>query len=185
LAALAGGGRRRRPDRNGESYLDAAEEAAKGGEWGRVFGMLEVAAKLGVTEARREALEKLQRTAGRELAGICMRQSRFAESTGDLAAALRHAEEGVRYAPDDAESWHAVARFRLRQGRDLHQARDAAMKAIGIVPRAPAYRITLARIYLAAGLHKSARREAEQVLQAAGDNEEAKAILAEAGRATG
>ena len=167
-------------ERRGGDYLAEAEAAEKDEEWGRVFGLTEAAEKLGLTEAERSRTVALRDRAARELARIAFSQARFSESTGDLGAALQHAENACRYGPEDPESWDTAARLWLRMGRELHRARDAAAKAIQLAPRSIAYRLTMIRVYLAAGLPKNARREAEAALAIKPDDKQAKALLAEA-----
>lgn len=165
--------------KRGSDYLVEAESAAKDEEWGRVFGLLEAAEKLGLTEDERSRMVELRDRSARELTRISYNQAKFAESTGDLAGALQHVERACRYGTDNAECWDAAARLGLRLGRELHKARDAALKAIELAPEMIAYRITLIRVYLAAGLVKSARREAEAALAIKPDDKQVKALLAE------
>jgi tetratricopeptide (TPR) repeat protein len=145
-----------------------------------VFGLVEVAEKLGLSEAEQGRLEELRARSTRELARISFQQAKFSESTGDLAAAMQHVERACRYETDDAECWDAAARLALRLGRELHRARDAALRAIRLAPQTIGYRITLIRVYLAAGLVKNARREAEAALAIKPDDKQLKALLAEA-----
>jgi len=164
----------------GSDCLAEAEAAAQAEQWGRVFGLLEVAEKLGLSDAEQSRRAELRDRSARELARISFRQARFCESTGDLAAAMEHIERACRYGTDDAECWDAAARLGLRLGRDLHKARDAALRAIRLAPQTLDYRITLIRVYLAAGLVKNARREAEAALAIEPENQQVKALLAEA-----
>lgn len=169
-----------RSEKRGSDYLADAEAAAKDAEWGRVFGLLEAAEKLGLSEAEQGRLAELRERSSRELARISFNQAKFSESTGDLAGALEHVERACRYGTDNAECWDAAARLGLRLGRELHRARDAALKAIQLAPQTIGYRITLIRVYLAAGLVKNARREAEAALAIKPDDKQVKALLAEA-----
>jgi Flp pilus assembly protein TadD len=161
-------------------YLAEAEAAAKEEEWGRVVGLLEAAQKLGLADAELARHDELRAIAGQQLVRISVSQAKFAESTGDLQAALRHVEQACRFGPEDAEPWDLRARLLLRLGRDLHQARDAAMRAIQFAPQAVAFRLTMIRVYLAAGLPKNARREAEAALELDPNDRQLKALLADA-----
>lgn len=167
-------------ERRGGDYLADAETARKDAEWGRVYGLVEAAEKLGLTEAELARAAALREEAARELARISLSQARFSESTGDVGAAMQHAEHACRYGPDDADCWDTVARLGLRVGRELHRARDAAARAIQLAPRSMAYRLTMIRVYLAAGLPKNARREAEAALELNPNDKQAKALLADA-----
>jgi len=183
---MLGAGRARpagQEERRGTDYLANAEAAAKEEEWGRVYGLLEAAEKLGLTEAELVRHGELRTVGGQQLSRMSLSQAKFAESTGDLQAALRHAEQACRFGPEVADHWDMAARMGLRMGRELHKARDAAMKAIQLAPRVVGYRVTMARVYLAAGLPKNARREAETALELAPEDRQAKALMAEVRRA--
>jgi curved DNA-binding protein CbpA len=181
LAAILSGGRRRVvQDRRGADYLTEAEAAAKEEEWGRVVGLLDAAERLGLTEAESARMASLRTAANEQLARISASQARFAESTGDLESALRHAEQACKFGPQNGEHWDLRARFLLRMGRDLHQARDAAMRAIQLAPGVVAHRTTMIRVYLVAGLPKNARREAEAALELEPRDRQLKALLEEA-----
>lgn len=170
-------------ERRGTDYLATAEAAAKEEEWGRVYGLLEAAEKLGLTEAEHVRRGELRTVAGQQLSRMSLSQAKFAESTGDLQAALGHAEQACRFGPEVADHWDMAARIGLRLGRELHKARDAAMKAIQVAPKVVGYRVTMARVYLAAGLPKNARREAETALELAPEDRQAKSLMAEVRRA--
>jgi Flp pilus assembly protein TadD len=122
----------------------------------------------------------MRATASEQLARISASQARFAESTGDLEAALRHVEQACKFGPQNADHWDMRARFLLRMGRELHQARDAAMRAIQLAPSVVGYRTTMIRVYLMAGLPKNARREAEAALELEPRDSQLRALLAEA-----
>ncbi|MBI5502471.1 MAG: J domain-containing protein, partial [Deltaproteobacteria bacterium] len=181
LAAVLSGGRRRPvQDRRGTDYFVEAETAAKEEEWGRVVGLLEAAQRLGLTDAETGRAEALRATATGHLARISAGQARFAESTGDLEGALRHVEQACKFGPAVADHWDMRARFLLRLGRELHQARDAAMRAIQLEPKVLGYRTTMIRVYLVAGLPKNARREAEAALEIDSADRQIRALLEEA-----
>jgi curved DNA-binding protein CbpA len=182
-AALGAIRRERGPERRGTEYLRAAAEAAQTEEWGKVFGLLEAAEKLGLSDPEKAQHGELLCRAGRELGRICVSQASFAEQTGDLGTAIKHAESACRYEPDNPVQWDLLARLLLRQGRKLQRARDAAHRAIQLAPRTVEYRVTMVRVYLAAGLVKNARREAEAATKLAPDHPEARALLAEARKA--
>ncbi|MBI5490212.1 MAG: DnaJ domain-containing protein [Deltaproteobacteria bacterium] len=181
LAAVLSGGRRRPvQDRRGADYLVEAESAAKEEEWGRVVGLLEAAQRLGLNEAEATRAGALQATAAGQLARISAGQARFAESTGDVEGALRHVEQACKFGPDVADHWDMRARLLLRLGRELHQARDAAMRAIRLEPKVLGYRTTMIRVYLVAGLPKNARREADAALEIDSSDRQIRALLEEA-----
>ena len=145
-----------------------------------MVGLLDAASRLGLTDAEAVRMESLRTTANEQLARIAASQARFAESTGDLESALRHTEQACKFGPQNGDHWEMRARFLLRMGRDLHQARDAAMRAIQLSPKVVGYRTTMIRVYLVAGLPKNARREAEAALELEPRDRQLKALLEEA-----
>ena len=180
LAAVLGAGRQRpTQQRRGGDFLAEAEAAGKDEEWGRVLGLLEAAQRLGLSAAEQTRHDELHAATSKELARLSLSQAKFAESTGDLQAALQHAEQACRFGPTNADHWDVRARLLLRLGRDLHQARDAAMRAIQFAPQVVAYRVTMVRVYLAAGLPKNARREVEAALEVDPSDHQLKTLLAE------
>jgi curved DNA-binding protein CbpA len=180
LAAVLGAGRQRpKQERRGGDFLGEAEAAGKEEEWGRVIGLLEAARRLGLNPAEQARHDELHATATQQLTRLSMSQAKFAESTGDLQAALQHVEQACRFGPSNADTWDMRARVLLRLGRDLHQARDAAMRAIQFAPQVVGYRVTMIRVYLAAGLPKNARREAEAALEIDPSDHQLKTLLAE------
>jgi curved DNA-binding protein CbpA len=180
LAAVLGAGRQRpKQERRGGDFLGEAEAAGKEEEWGRVIGLLEAALRLGLSPAEQARHDELHATASQQLTRLSMSQAKFAESTGDLQAALQHVEQACRFGPSNADTWDMRARVLLRLGRDLHQARDAAMRAIQFAPQVVGYRVTMIRVYLAAGLPKNARREAEAALEIDPSDHQLKTLLAE------
>ncbi len=82
------------------------------------------------------------------------------------------------------------ARTQLVRLAQAHASRHggsvgAAMKAILLAPKVVGYRVTMARVYLAAGLPKNARREADTALELAPEDRQAKSLMAEVRRASG
>jgi predicted Zn-dependent protease len=65
----------------------------------------------------------------------------------------------------------------MRASGDLHLASTLAQQAIALDPANANYRVTLANVYLAAGLTKNARRELEAAQQLAPDDGTIQSLL--------
>jgi hypothetical protein len=85
-------------------------------------------------------------------------------------------EERAKHWPESARSWQKVAKIKvtdpaaheraafcvlMAEGGDLHQAAEHAKQAVMLEPAQVVHHLTLAEIYLKAGLSASARRAAE------------------------
>jgi Flp pilus assembly protein TadD len=100
-------------------------------------------------------------------------------------------EERAEHWPDAAKSWQRVAKGRPGDGRaheraahamtkahqDLHLAAEFARKAIQIDPANAEYKVTLATVFIEAGLTLNARRELEAAAQLAPQDATIRAML--------
>ncbi|MDP9035671.1 MAG: hypothetical protein M3O50_12775 [Myxococcota bacterium] len=67
--------------------------------------------------------------------------------------------------PNDAHPHERAAHAILKTNGDLHEASRLAQHACKLEPKNARYRVTLANVYLAAGLSLNARRELEAAAQ--------------------
>jgi tetratricopeptide (TPR) repeat protein len=93
--------------------------------------------------------------------------------------------------PEAARQWTRVAQIKTtdaiaadhaanaiqKAGGDLRQAADLAKRAISLAPKQVGYRITLANVYIAAGMTQSARRELEVALELSPTNKHIPTML--------
>jgi predicted Zn-dependent protease len=73
----------------------------------------------------------------------------------------------VKARPGDAAAHERAAIAIVKSEGDLHEARRLGLEACRLEPANPAFRVTLANVYLAAGLTLNARRELETAAQLA------------------
>jgi predicted Zn-dependent protease len=71
----------------------------------------------------------------------------------------------VKTRPNDARALERAAHTMVKAKGDLHEAAQYAQRAIALEPENAEYKITLANVYIAAGLGKNARRELEAAAQ--------------------
>jgi curved DNA-binding protein CbpA len=177
--------RRRYEDRKAQAraaqarkYLASGEEALAKGDLVSAANAFRVAASLHPED------EQLQRraseTQGRAdelLADTYTRQAAYEEKSGQWAEASRSWQRVCRARPSDANACDRAANAIVKGGADLHEAARLAQQAITISPDTAAFRVTLANVYLAAGLALNARRELETAAQRAPHDDTIQAML--------
>ncbi|MGA2450178.1 MAG: J domain-containing protein [Polyangiaceae bacterium] len=93
------------------------------------------------------------------------RQAGYEEKTGQYAEAARSWMRVCEIASDDADAHERAAAALLQAGGDLDVAGNLARRACAIDPNVAHRRVTLADVYIAAGLTGKARQEIETALQ--------------------
>ena len=105
------------------------------------------------------------------------RQAEHEERANRWEDALRSWTRAVKLRPNDHRVTERYAYAILKNSGDLHEASQAAQKAVALAPTVGDYRVTLANIYLAAGLMLNARRELETAAQQFPENPNIAAML--------
>jgi tetratricopeptide (TPR) repeat protein len=113
----------------------------------------------------RAKAEKAIHEADIALADTYLRQAQYEERSQSWAEAARSWGRVASARPSDARAHDRAANALTRAEGDLHQAAEFAKKAIAMDGANAAFRVTLANVYVAAGLLKNARRELEAALQ--------------------
>lgn len=98
------------------------------------------------------------------------------EMWGAAASSWSRVAEGR---PDSSHALRHAAHCMLAAGGDMKRARDLAQRAVELAPRDIAARITLGRVYLAAGMKLNARRELETAAKLDPKDEFVKNLLRE------
>ena len=132
-------------------------------------------------EELRAAFEKAQGAADTILCEIYARQGKYEENSGNWAEAAKSWGMVVLARPRDAEAHDRAANAILKAGGDLHEGARLAQIACTIEPAQPQFKISLASVYIAAGLTLNARRELEAALQLAPHDGTIQALLKRAG----
>ncbi len=87
------------------------------------------------------------------------RQANYEEKAANFREAARNWCRVARIKTADAHAHERAANALVRSDGDLHQAKELGMRAVELEPQHVAHRVTLANVYLAAGLPLNAKRE--------------------------
>jgi curved DNA-binding protein CbpA len=141
-------------------YEKQGDEATARGDWVAAANAYRIAIHL--TPEDPEVLVKQQQ--GQRAADLILyetyeRQANYEEKSGNFREAARNWCRVARIKTTDAHAHDRAAHALVRSDGDLHLAKELGMRAVELDPNAAAYRITLANVYLAAGLPLNARRE--------------------------
>lgn len=148
-------------------YLEAADKALEEKNALSAANALRVALSLSPDdEALERRLEEVQQQANVELAQSYLDQARYEERNGRLLEASVSYERAARGRPT-AQVFERAANCLLEGQGDLKKAGELARKAVSLMPSQPEPRVTLARIYLGAGMRESALKEFERASELA------------------
>jgi predicted Zn-dependent protease len=117
------------------------------------------------------------------LADTYTKQASYEEKNGQWIEAARSWVRVCRVRPDAAQAHERAANAFVKAGaEDLHEAARLAQRACTLEPTNTPYRVTLAGVYLAAGLALNARRELETAAQQAPHDGTIQAMLKRASK---
>jgi len=159
-------------------YLAAGEEALAKGDPVSAANAFRVAASLVPQDEHiQKRASDTQGRADELLADTYTKQAVYEEKTGQWPEAARSWQRVCRGRPKDAKARDRAANAIVKAGADLHEGARLAQEAIAISPDTIAFRVTLANVYLAAGLALNARRELETAAQRAPHDDTIQAML--------
>lgn len=165
-------------DTQARKYLTAAETALAANDPVSAANALRVAATLLPEDAQlQKRAQETQDRADQLLADTYSKQARYEEKNGQWAEAARSWARVCKGRPDDAHACERGANALVKASGDLHEAARLAQKACALKPENHHYRVTLANVYLAAGLALNARRELETAAQRAPHDDTIQAML--------
>jgi tetratricopeptide (TPR) repeat protein len=152
-------------------YIDAAEEALRQNNPVSAANALRIASTLAPEDATiAERLETVQHRASAELSDNYYDQAQYEERSGRFVEAARSYEKATIGKPLPRVFERAAFCLLQAQG-DLRIAGEHARRAVAMAPNEAAYRVTLARVYLAAGMKTSAEGEFARAQQLAPDDD--------------
>ncbi len=143
----------------------AAESERKNDVVGMAHAYKVVLTLVGDDAALRQQVEAAIQAAEVTLAETYQRQAIYEERSESWADAARSWTRVAKARPHDSRAHERAANSIMRSGGDLHDAAELALRAIAMEPSNPGYKVTLANVYLAAGLTRNARRELEAAAQ--------------------
>lgn len=164
-------------DQRVERFAMAAEEALASGNTVSALNTLKIARTLsGGDIGTVERLEELERQVGATVADSYLERARYEETNGHFEEAARSYTRAARGRPS-ADVLRSAAECYLKAGVELRLAGELAREAVQIAPDRTDLRVTLAKIYEAAGMQQSAVRELTRALELTPDSDRIKQWL--------
>lgn len=161
------------------AHFERAERALEQGDIATASASFRAAAELSPNDP--EALaraEQLRREAEEAILASAVQKADQEEKAGHHLQAARAWEKVAKIRVNDAYAHDKVARLYLKaEDVNLHDAAEHAKKAVQLEPRKVDFHVTLAEVYLRAGLKTSARKAAETGLLVAPDHGELRTLL--------
>jgi len=156
---------------NGEAALAANDPIA-------AANAFRIALKLSPPDPELERRAKeVQTKADVLLSETYARQAGYEEKNEQWDQAARSWSRVCKGRPGDARCHERAANALAKSGRDLHEASRLAKRACELDANNAAFRVTLARVYEAAGLGLNARRELERAAQLAPQDDTIRLML--------
>jgi curved DNA-binding protein CbpA len=164
-------------------YMTNGEAALAAGDAVAAANAFRVAATLTPDDAElaRRAREA-QARADDMLAETYTRQAGYEERNGQWVDASRSWTRVCKTRPNDANAHERAAHALVKAEGDLHEAGRLALRACSLDSGNPHFHLTLANVYLAAGLSLNARRELETAAQLAPHDGTIQAMLKRVGK---
>jgi tetratricopeptide (TPR) repeat protein len=148
--------------RQAEHYEQSADTALASKNLISATNALRIAVSLLPSDERlKKRLEDLQNQTAASLAQTYLDQAQYEEREGRFADAARSFEKAAKGRPGP-KLFERIAHSLLSARGDLKVAAEWAKKAVAQSPDDATYHVTLARIYLEAGLKQSALAEFER-----------------------
>jgi tetratricopeptide (TPR) repeat protein len=160
-----------------ERFARAAEEALAAGNTVSALNTLKIAQTLSGGDIRTvERLTELETQLGSTVADSYLERARYEESNGHHEQAARSYTRAARGRPS-ADLLRSAAECYLKAGTELRLASELAREAVQLAPNRADLRLSLAKIYEAAGMQQSAQGELERALELTPDSDRIKQWL--------
>lgn len=165
------------------SYVAKAQDSLAAGDLVAAANSYRVALTLTPDDAAiQETAREVQGRADDLLATTYERQAQYEERNSQWTEAARSWGRVARVRPSDPVPHERAANAMVKADGDLHEAGRLAQQACAIEPQNAQYRITMATVYLAAGLTLNARRELETATQLSPQDGTIQAMLKRIGK---
>lgn len=183
--------KRRYEERLGEAqkqqskkYMAIGQQAQTNSDFIAAANAFRVALSFAPDDAKlKDLYEFTQQKADALLAESYLKQAIYEERFEHWAEAAKSWVRVAKARPNDARAHDRAAHTLCKAGTDLRQASEYGKKATTLDPTNIQYKITLATVYLAAGMLLNARRELEQAQQIDPKNQQVKTLLQQAQKA--
>jgi tetratricopeptide (TPR) repeat protein len=148
-----------------ERYVTTADEAMAGGNTVSALNALRIAAGLAPGDAAlKQRLSALEGQIATSMADSYLEQARYESTQGHHLEAAQSYMRAARGKPNP-DVLQSAAECYLKAGTELRQASEVARQAVGMAPERVDLRLTLAKIYEAAGMKQSVVGELQRVLE--------------------
>jgi tetratricopeptide (TPR) repeat protein len=145
-------------------FAKAAEDAIAAGNNVSALNTLKIARTLSSGESGAGArLDELEKQVGSTVVESYVQRARYEETNGHYEEAARSYTRAARGSPS-ADMLRSAAECYLKAGVELRLAGELAREATQLAPDRSDLRLTLAKIYEAAGMPQNAVRELERAL---------------------
>lgn len=147
-----------------ERFVGAAEAALAAGNTVSALNASKIARSLSAGDSGLlQRLDELEKKLGATMVDAYLERARYEENNGQHEQAARSYTRAARGRPN-ADVFRSAAECYLKAGVELRTASELAREAVEIAPNRVDLRLTLAKIYEAAGMQQSAQRELERAL---------------------
>ncbi len=162
-------------------YVDQGRASQGRKDWPAAANAFRIAASLAPNDVavQREAAE-VQHAAAVALAEGFAKQGEYELNQERWAEAAISFSKACAGRPDDARVHDRAAHATFKAGNNPRRAVDLARRAVEIMPKAAAYRVTLGYAYMAAGLDTSAAAELDRALELGAADDRVKGAVAQA-----
>jgi hypothetical protein len=151
-------------DHRVQRFIRVAEEAIAAGNAVSAMNSLKIARTVTGGDAEAEArIEQMEKQLGSSLSESYLQRARYEEANGHHAEAARSYTRAARGSPSP-DVLRSAAECYLKAGTELRLAGELAREAVQMAPDRTDLRLSLAKIYEAAGMPQSAVRELERAL---------------------
>jgi hypothetical protein len=158
-------------DQRIERYAKAAEEAIAAGNNVAALNSLKLARSISGDDATMLArIDELEKRIGSTVTESYLQRARYEETNGQYAEAARSYTRAARGRPHP-DVFRSAAECYLKAGVELRLAGDLAKEGVQMAPDRTDLRLTLAKIYEAAGMPQSAVKELERAQEISPESE--------------
>ncbi|MEB2313446.1 MAG: DnaJ domain-containing protein [Polyangiaceae bacterium] len=158
-------------DQQVDRYLKIADQAIVEGQPVSAANALRIAASLAPADVTlKEKLAVIEERATRQLSESYLEQATYEEKNRDWSSAARSYERAST-GNDSPRLLERAAYCLLEANGDLRKAGELCRQAVQAAPELASFRVTLARVYLAAKMRQSALSEFERAASLAPDDD--------------
>lgn len=157
--------------------LRAGEEAEARGDLLSATNAYRLALSLNDSPENQARYTRVKSQLAADLADKYQKQAKYEEGMQQWGAAALSWKKVCEGRPHSVEPLRRAAYAILQAGGDLKHARDLAQSAVNLMPTHVKCRVTLARVYISAGMQKSALGELREAAKLDPSDEIVKTLL--------